>query len=349
MAFGSAMLVNASTTGTNDAFVAKLSPTGNWQWAIRLGETNYDALHGIALDGAGQPYVTGGFQSTTVVAGATVLTNINPGTFDVFVGALTTNGTWRWATQMGSPSSEIGLGIAVNAAGQAIVTGSFSGRSLQFGASSATNSSVSGNGPSNGEAFVARLDASGAWQWVLTLTPTGRGEKDGQRVVLAADGEVYVAGSYWDQATFGPATLPGNIPFPNIFLAHVYDQVALATITGAPSQLVTLTGTGFVGVTAALFNGVSAIFTVKSATRLEATVSSGATSGPITVRTSAGTAVSPIFSQATPLATTITSAGQLGLWPNPVGTTDLLQVRLPATPPVPTRVEARNLLGQLIR
>ena len=63
--------------------------------------------------------------------------------------------------------------------------------------------------------------------------------------------------------------------------------------TGPAGTRVTLTGTHFLGATEVLFNRVSApVFEVVSATSMEAVVPSGATSGPISVVTPGGTAVS---------------------------------------------------------
>jgi len=62
--------------------------------------------------------------------------------------------------------------------------------------------------------------------------------------------------------------------------------------SGPVGTSVTISGTNFTGATAVLFNGASASFTVASATTITATVPAGATSGPISVTTSAGTASS---------------------------------------------------------
>src|SRR5436309_3911105 len=55
---------------------------------------------------------------------------------------------------------------------------------------------------------------------------------------------------------------------------------------------VTISGTNFTGATAVNFNGLSASFTVNSATSIQATAPAGATSGPIGVTTPSGTATS---------------------------------------------------------
>ena len=62
---------------------------------------------------------------------------------------------------------------------------------------------------------------------------------------------------------------------------------------GPAGSTVTINGTNFTGTTAVRFNGVAtATFTVNSATRITATVPSGATTGKITVTNSAGSATS---------------------------------------------------------
>src|SRR5207302_540108 len=62
--------------------------------------------------------------------------------------------------------------------------------------------------------------------------------------------------------------------------------------SGPVGTTVAVSGTNFAGATPVTFNGVSATFTVNSATSIQATVPAGATTGPITVTTPGGTATS---------------------------------------------------------
>src|SRR5439155_716123 len=62
--------------------------------------------------------------------------------------------------------------------------------------------------------------------------------------------------------------------------------------SGPVGTSVTISGTNFTSASAVLFNGTSASFTVNSATSIAATVPTGATTGPISVTTSGGTASS---------------------------------------------------------
>jgi IPT/TIG domain len=58
--------------------------------------------------------------------------------------------------------------------------------------------------------------------------------------------------------------------------------------SGNPGTIVTISGKNFVNVQAVLFNAANALFTVVSSTQIRATVPGNATTGPISVKTSAG-------------------------------------------------------------
>src|SRR5436309_520676 len=107
--------------------------------------------------------------------------------------------------------------------------------------------------------------------------------------------------------TLGPFTSTGihhlNVvnPAPGGGTSNTVDFTVMASTTtitsftpttGPTGTSVTISGTNFTGATAIRFNGVSASFTVSSATVIQATVPAGATTGPLTVTTPGGTATS---------------------------------------------------------
>jgi uncharacterized repeat protein (TIGR03803 family) len=59
--------------------------------------------------------------------------------------------------------------------------------------------------------------------------------------------------------------------------------------SGKAGTAVKILGTGLTGANSVTFNGVAAVFTVVSSSEITTTVPAGATTGPVIVRTSAGT------------------------------------------------------------
>ena len=70
--------------GSYDAFVAKLSPTGQHVWSTYLGGNDTDEGKGIAVDGSGNALVTCETRSSGWVSGG-FDTSYNGGTYDAFV------------------------------------------------------------------------------------------------------------------------------------------------------------------------------------------------------------------------------------------------------------------------
>lgn len=77
--FGSTYL---SSNGSEDIYVAKLDPNGNYLWAEQTGGSNSDRGLDIATDSTGNCYVTGVFRGVTLF-GDTTLTS--SGEYDIFI------------------------------------------------------------------------------------------------------------------------------------------------------------------------------------------------------------------------------------------------------------------------
>ena len=73
--------------------------------------------------------------------------------------------------------------------------------------------------------------------------------------------------------------------------------------SGPTGTSVTISGSGFTGATSVAFNGVAAVFTVVSASQIDATVPLGATTGAVTVTTPSGTATGSTFTVTSPAPT----------------------------------------------
>lgn len=362
--------VSIDNQSIDDILVAKLDTDGNWLWATRAGGSGIDQGHGIAVDALGNAYVTGTFRSRTARFGSITLTNAgatDPLTTanDVFVAKLDAAGAWQWAVQAGGTSSngsgDAGNAIALTTSELLTVVGSFSSATARFGSFSLNNTSQPPSPDVNwqvyaDDAFIAQLSTSG--EWLGVVGSQGEGEEAAHSVAVGAFGRVSVAGSFKSTtAAFGATSLPGSIIYSRGYVTLPALKPIISSYapsSGAPGQAVSVKGTGFVGVTEVLFNDIpAAAFTVQSPTQLEAIVPSGVTSGPISVRTSAGTGNSNLlFNAAVVLATSApTEVGLLQLWPNPIRAYETLHLQLSdkTSPTTITQVEVRNSLGQLVQ
>ena len=133
---------DTSYNGGSDAFVVKLDAAGTGlRYATFLGGSNGDYGYGIAVDGAGQAYVTGRTGSADFPAslGPGYDTSFNGGWSDAFVVKLDAAGTGlRYATFLGGSDGDYGFGIAVDGAGQAYVTGATARRTSRPASAPAT-------------------------------------------------------------------------------------------------------------------------------------------------------------------------------------------------------------------
>ena len=117
---------SALSGASQDAFVTKLAPAGNaLVYSTLLGGTGTDTGTGIAVDGAGDAYVVGTTNSTNFPTANAYQSSVSGFSSNhMFVTKLNPSGSsLAYSTYLAGSSSEQGSGIAVDAAGDAFVTG----------------------------------------------------------------------------------------------------------------------------------------------------------------------------------------------------------------------------------
>ena len=112
--------------GTTNSFVTKLNPAGtSLLYSTYLGGNNSDEAQGIAVDASGNAYVTGFTDSTNFPTTAGAFQTSLGGNQNAFVTKVNATGSALiYSTYLGGNNNDYSIGIAVDASGNAYVTGS---------------------------------------------------------------------------------------------------------------------------------------------------------------------------------------------------------------------------------
>ncbi len=178
-----------------DAFVTKLNTSGSaLVYSTYLGGSDDDGGFGIAVDGLGNAYVTGGTASTDFPT-KNPLQPANAGdnglpipAWDAFVAKLNASGSALvYSTYLGGSGDDQGFGIAVDGLGNAYLTGHT--KSTNFPTMNPLQASNGGNY----DAFVAKLNPSGS-ALVYSTYLGGSGLDQGFGIAVDGLGDAYVTG-----------------------------------------------------------------------------------------------------------------------------------------------------------
>src|SRR5262249_51132339 len=122
--FPTASPFQATNRGSGDAFVARINPAGTTLvYSSFLGGAGTDEAAGIAIDAAGNAYVVGNTASGDFNT-KNPLQPTNRGLQDVFVSKVDPNGSQLvYSTYLGGNRADVGNAIAVDANGNAYITG----------------------------------------------------------------------------------------------------------------------------------------------------------------------------------------------------------------------------------
>jgi hypothetical protein len=185
-----------TSRGRRDIFIAKYDASGSFQWARTLGGLRDDIAFSMAVDGAGNAYLTGTYEDSIQVGNTTY---ISAGFEDLIVVKLDGNGVFQWTFSAGGPDADRGLGIDVDAAGNAWVTGFFVG-STQIGDTSFT----AFGGFADQDIISLKLDAAGNFEQALHLG--GTANDLGKDIIIDGSGNMYCTGSFRGTAQIGDSS-----------------------------------------------------------------------------------------------------------------------------------------------
>ena len=232
--------VFTNAPGSSSLFIAAYSSaTGQLLW-VRQGvsASPYSkSATDIAVDKAGDAYITGQFEGTITFAPLSSLTVV--GWWDIYIVKYNTSGVPQWQTSAGSSEAgynlETGNGIAVDQSGNVFVTGLFNGSSTNptyFGSIPLVSSGGGGFYESN--FFLAKYNpGTSLWEWAVE--GGGTANDNGKNVSLDTLGNVYVSGYFEGSGTFGSTVLTSTGGH-DFFIAKYSangDQVWIHPVQGA--------------------------------------------------------------------------------------------------------------------
>lgn len=190
--------VNHSSNGTG--FVSKISPTGpTLVYSTYLGgsgsESYGDFASGIAVDGSGNAYITGGTSSTDFPL-QNAFQSANHATEGFPTGFLTkinaTGSALVYSTFLGGSTEDQGNAIAVNSSGNAYVTGVT--YSTDFPTQNPLQATNHAPGTSAGNAFVTEINPTGS-TLVYSTYLGGSAADAGNGIALDSSDNAYITGS----------------------------------------------------------------------------------------------------------------------------------------------------------
>ncbi|HTN86894.1 MAG TPA: hypothetical protein VL242_24520 [Sorangium sp.] len=207
-----------TTAGHEDIFVAKLDADGEHLWSKRFGDAAIQRAYGVAVDGSGDVVVSGTFQGTVDFGGGPLVSSggfgpLGPDSVtwggNAFVTKLNPEGELLWTRRLGQDGPQTALDVAT-VGGDIAITGLMYGDvDLGTGLMKCTY----------GDAFVAKIDATGTVRWVKH---TGdRGDQYGRSTAMDGAGNVFAAGPFMGTIDFGTGPLLNPRSAGDIFLVKL--------------------------------------------------------------------------------------------------------------------------------
>ncbi len=195
-----------------------LAQPGPW-WAYGFGGPADDRFTAVAKGPGDTLYACGTFSGLMSMFGEQYFA---VGVTDVFLVKLDTAGTVYWVATAGGPGVDRATDLAVDASGNIVVVGQFSG---SFTAGAQT---LASNGPSQ-DIFISKWAPTGEVLWARAAGSAGNTDL-AEQVALDEPGNIYVAGQFSGAALFGGLSITSTFDPQTSTLG---DDVFLAKYTAA--------------------------------------------------------------------------------------------------------------------
>jgi hypothetical protein len=180
-----------TSAGGADLFIAKYAAAdGSYVWGKRIGSASDDVAYAVAVDGSGAVLLGASFTGTVDFGGGPVPSQSN---WDVAVVKYTNAGAWVWNKTFVSSGNDLAYGIAADASGNVVMTGTFSG-GIDFGGGALWTAGSS-------DVFLVKLTGAGNYVWARRM---GGAYDDASRALTVdGSGNAIVTGYFYGTVDFG--------------------------------------------------------------------------------------------------------------------------------------------------
>jgi len=189
----------SGVNGNTDAFVMKFDGNGALLYNTVLASNANTSGQAIAVDPAGNAYVAGTTEAANFPATAGAWQTVFGGVADAFAVKLDPAGKLIYGSYIGGAGQETGTGIAIDAAGNAYISGC---TSSSFPTTSGAAQKLYGGGFA--DAFLVKLNATGSAALYATLLG-GLGNDLAEAVAVDTGGRACIAG-YTDSSNLAVKT-----------------------------------------------------------------------------------------------------------------------------------------------
>jgi hypothetical protein len=203
---------DTSFNGDEDGFIVKVKADGSgFVYAGFIGGDGQEFVNGVVVDAQGRAYVVGATNSSVgtfpVVVGPSLTMQ---GMNDAYVGRIKADGAgFDWCGFLGGTGSEIGFGIALDAANDVFVTGETSSSETTFPVLDGPKLTFGGGFQ---DAFVAKVKSNGTALLYAGFLGGSGGHDAGYAIAVDGADEAYVVGvTNSTQTTFPVSVGPGLV------------------------------------------------------------------------------------------------------------------------------------------
>jgi hypothetical protein len=215
-----------TSAGSFDGFVMRMSAVGSLTWVRQIGGASLEQANDIVFDSEHNFLYIGGLFSGSCSFNGTSLTSL--GFNDAFMLKMNTSGTNSWVKQVGQVSGIVtAQSLTTDDCGDVYATGYYT-IACDFDPNSGTFTLAP---VGNEDAFILKLQHSGAFCWAKSMG--GTGTDLGYGVWTDAAASVYTSGVFAGTADFNPGGGTNNL----VAAAGLYDAFVQKLNTSFPVRL----------------------------------------------------------------------------------------------------------------